>query len=225
VDRRTFIMSALGAAISLANPESVNGQTDAVSPDLAALSRQGRLLLRNRTATALIDGARKGTRISQAAGEDMAFLPGITLANGTIACDLRGKNVAQQSFVGIALHAIDWTTHDVVYFRPFNFRAADPVSRGHAVQYHSAPLFGWQKLRTDHPGQYEAAVTPPPDPDDWFHARIVIAHPRLSVFVGNTTTPCLAVNMLSDRKSGLVGLWVGNNSGGDIANLTVVPAA
>jgi hypothetical protein len=29
---------------------------------------------------------------------------------------------------------------------------------------------------------------------------------------------------LNDRKKGLVGLWVGNNSGGDFANLTIIPA-
>ena len=32
------------------------------------------------------------------------------------------------------------------------------------------------------------------------------------------------VNVLSDRKKGLVGLWVGNNSGGDFANFRIVPA-
>jgi len=32
------------------------------------------------------------------------------------------------------------------------------------------------------------------------------------------------VNLLNDRKKGLVGLWVGNNSGGDFANLTIIPA-
>jgi hypothetical protein len=33
------------------------------------------------------------------------------------------------------------------------------------------------------------------------------------------------VNLLNDRKKGLVGLWVGNNSGGDFANFTITPAA
>jgi len=32
------------------------------------------------------------------------------------------------------------------------------------------------------------------------------------------------VNLLNDRKKGLVGLWTGNNSGGDFANLTIIPA-
>jgi len=29
---------------------------------------------------------------------------------------------------------------------------------------------------------------------------------------------------LNARKKGLVGLWVGNNSGGDFANLVITPA-
>ena len=38
-----------------------------------------------------------------------------------------------------------------------------------------------------------------------------------------TITPDLGA--LADKKRGLVGLWAGNNSGGDFANLTIVPAA
>ena len=47
----------------------------------------------------------------------------------------------------------------------------------------------------------------------------------MSVFVGEAKDPSLTVNLLSDRQQGLVGLWVGNNSGGDFANLTISPAA
>ena len=70
----------------------------------------------------------------------------------------------------------------------------------------------------------DKVVDPPPDPNAWFHARVEIASPKVSVFVGDAAQPCLVVEQLSDRKKGLVGLWVGNNSGGDFANLTIVPA-
>jgi hypothetical protein len=60
------------------------------------------------------------------------------------------------------------TTYDCIYFRPFNFRAADPMSRSHAVQYHSLPEYGWSRSRTEHPGQYEHSVHPVPNPSDWF---------------------------------------------------------
>jgi len=44
------------------------------------------------------------------------------------------------------------------------------------------------------------------------------------VYVEHAATPSLAVNTLAGRKTGLVGLWVGNGSGGDFANLTIAPA-
>jgi hypothetical protein len=54
--------------------------------------------------------------------------------------------------------------------------------------------------------------------------RVVVASPKVSVFVGDATEPCLVVDQLSDRKKGLVGLWVGNTSGGDFADVRIVPA-
>jgi hypothetical protein len=171
-----------------------------------------------------MEGARKGARLSEAAGEGIALLPGIEFGDGTIACDLKGKDVPQQSFLGIAFHGVDSTTYDAVYFRPFNFRAQDPASRRHAVQYHSNPAYGWQRLRTEHPDEYEKPVNPVPDPNGWFHTRLTIANRTVSVFVDDAKEPCLVVRQLSDRGRGLVGLWVGNTSGGDFANLTVSPA-
>jgi hypothetical protein len=129
--------------------------------------------------------------------------------------------VQQQSFVGVAFHGVDGTTYDAIYFRPFNFRAEDPARRQRAVQYISQPAYTWQKLRTEHPGRYEQPVNPVPDPNSWFHVRVVVAAPTVSVFVDGATEPSLVVNLLSDRKRGRVGLWVGNGSGGDFANLKI----
>src|SRR5207249_1314649 len=129
-----------------------------------------------------------------------------------------GNDVQQQSFVGVAFHGVDGTTYDAIYFRPFNFRAVDPARRIHAVQYISHPTYTWQKLRTEQLGKFEQAVNPVPDPNAWFHVRVVVASPRVSVFVGDAKEPSLVVDQLSDRKKGLIGLWVGNNSGGDFAN-------
>jgi hypothetical protein len=99
------------------------------------------------------------------------------------------------------------------------------VSRSHAVQYHSIPGYGWQKLRTEHPGTFEHAVQPIPDPNDWFRARVVVAAPNVSVFVGDAREACLVVHLQSDRRRGLIGLWVGSESGGDFANMVIVPAS
>jgi hypothetical protein len=89
------------------------------------------------------------------------------------------------------------------------------------VQYISRPTYDWQKLRAEHPGVYEQAVNPVPDPNGWFHARVVVAGSTVSVFMGDATAPSLVVKPLTERTNGRVGLWVGNNSGGDFANLSI----
>ena len=62
------------------------------------------------------------------------------------------------------------------------------------------------------------------DPNGWFHVRVVVASPKVSVFVEDAKEPSLIVSQLSERGKGLIGLWVGNNSGGDFANLRLIPA-
>jgi hypothetical protein len=225
MNRREFVISTFAGVMAPSEVARVACQANTTTPDLAALADQKRLKLFNRDVKSLVDGARRGVRLSEAPGEGVVFLPGIEFANGTIQFDVRGKDVAQQSFVGVAFHGVDGAAYDAVYFRPFNFRATDPVSRSHAVQYHSLPVYTWQKLRTDQPGKYEQAVNPVPEPNAWFRASVVVAKTKVSVFVGDAKDPCLAVNLLNDRKNGLVGLWVGNNSGGDFANLIIIPPA
>jgi hypothetical protein len=177
----------------------------------------------NRSVSSLSDGARKGLRLTESPGDGVAYLQGIEFSNGTIEFDVKGKDVQQQSFVGVAFHGVDGTTYDAIYFRPFNFRTEDPARRLRAVQYISLPTHHWQKLRAEQPGKFEQPVSPAPDPNAWFHVRVVVASPKVSVFVGDAKEPSLVVNQLSDRTKGLVGLWVGNNSGGDFANFRIVP--
>jgi len=162
-------------------------------------------------------------RLTEGAGEGVAYVQGVEFANGTIELDVRGKDVQQQSFLGVAFHGLDSTTYDAIYFRPFNFRAADSTRHAHAVQYIAHPTYTWQKLRDERPGVYEKAVSPAPDPNGWFHARVVVADSQVSVWVGDATAPSLVVTELSHRGHGMVGLWVGNGSGGDFANLRIVP--
>src|SRR5207245_11360576 len=114
----------------------------------------------NRRATGLADGTRTGARLSEAAGNGVAYLRGVELGNGTIERDIRGKDVQGQSFVGVAIHGVDDTTYDAIYLRPFNFKTDDPARRTHAVQYVSHPTYTWQKLRAEHPGEYAQPVGP-----------------------------------------------------------------
>ncbi len=132
----------------------------------------------NRRVSSLSDGTRKGLRLSESPGDGVAYLRGIELGNGTIEFDLKGKDVQGQSFVGVAFHGVDSSTYDAIYFRPFNFKAEDPARRSHAVQYISHPTYTWQKLRAERPGIFEQPVNPAPDPNAWFHVRVVVASCR-----------------------------------------------
>ena len=92
-------------------------------------------MLFKRSASCLVDGARRGVRLSEAPGEGIEFLPGVELANGTIEIDVRGKDVAQQSFVGVAFHGGDAAAHDAVYFGPFNFKAPLAATRSNIIRF------------------------------------------------------------------------------------------
>jgi hypothetical protein len=172
----------------------------------------------------LQEGDKNEVHLNAAEGDGMLILKGITFSSGTIECMIKGKNAVQQSFVGIAFHLQDERTFDAVYFRPFNFRNEDTIRRRRSVQYISAPGYGWETLRQNFPGVYENRVTPIPEPDDWFHLKLVVNGPTVSVYVDGAPVPSLTVNKLSSTVSGGLALWVGNNSGGSFANLVITPA-
>lgn len=190
--------------------------------DLTAVGRDPRWKIVNRTASVVDAKGKRAVKLSEGPGMGIVWLDGYDFANGTIDIDILGRSQpVQGSFVGVAFRVADEETHDAVYFRPFNFRAADPERRSHAVQYVSHPKWPWQILRSEHPGEYEQAIAPQLDGDEWFHARVVVERPKVSVFVNDETKPCLIVKELSNRTHGSLGLWVGEGSGGYFANLRV----
>ena len=178
----------------------------------------------NRQISSFKENERVGFHLDERAGDGLGWWPEIQFADGTIEFDVRGTNVFQKSFVGVAFRGSDGNIYDAVYFRPFNFKADDPVRRSHGVQYIAHPDFGWEKLRAEHPNKYEDEVSPAPEPNGWFHVRIVVESPNVRVFVNNAEKPCLQVEQLSNRKTGWVGIWAGNGSDGDFANLKLTPA-
>jgi hypothetical protein len=177
----------------------------------------------NRAATIVEEAGRRIVRVDARLGDGVIWQEGAELRNGTIEVDIRGANRPGESFVGITFHGANDTTYEGVYFRPFNFRA-EPPGRDRAVQYISHPEYPWARLREEHPGQYERAVSPVPDPDGWFHARVVVSDRTVRVFVNEASAPTMTVDTLTPSRGGMVGLWVGNGSSGDFANLRVTPA-
>jgi len=194
---------------------SLSAQT--LTPDLKAVP-DGKGWKGNIGATKIIE--KDGAPAIEFTG--LVWLDGFEFRAGTIEFDAKGKSAPpQSSFVGVAFRVVDAATHDEVYFRPFNFRAADPARKSHAVQYHSLPQWQWDKLRKEKPGQFEKPIEPAPDGDAWFHAKVLVEKRQVRVYVNGATEPSLVVNELSDRPGGSVGLWC--NGYGAIANLKIIP--
>jgi hypothetical protein len=156
-------------------------------------------------------------------GVNMVWLDGFEFTEGTIEFDAKGKSApAQNGFVGVAFWVNDLNVYDSIYFRAFNFRAEDPLNRSHSVQYISMPQWPWERLREEFTGDYEKAIDPAPDGDEWFHARIVIEDGQIRVYVNGADEPSLEVTRLNERRQGSVGLWCSGY--GQIANLEISPA-
>jgi len=175
----------------------------------------------NRTATRIED--RNGVRLSRASGDGVAWLEGSDFQSGTIEVDVRGREFMGQSFVGVAFHRKDDKTYEAVYVRPFNFRASDPVRKQHAVQYITLPAFDYDRLRKDFPEEFENPVDASLAPTEWVKLRVVVKGGRLQIYVGPVNEATLEVRKLGELYGGQVGLWVGNDSGGDFANLLITP--
>lgn len=159
--------------------------------------------------------------INEGPGAGGAWLRLKPAANAEIEVELKGRDMHQRSFLGIAFHGQNDSTYEAVYFRPFNFQAADPDRVRHAVQYISLPDNDWPKLREQYPLKYEQPVNVPLNPDDWFKVRLVFANGNVTVYVNGEDKPCLQVKSLSNHKSGKIGLWTGNDSPGEFRNLTI----
>lgn len=167
---------------------------------------------------------RSGIHVSAAEGPGVVWIEGTDFAEGTIDVDVRGKDVLQQSFVGIAFHGKDDQTYESVYLRPFNFRAADPVRHKHAVQYMQVPEFDWPVLREKFPEEFERPVHPDLKPSDWVPLRVTVHADHVQVSAGHVANVTLQARKLGRLDRGMVGLWVGNNSDGDFANLRITAA-
>lgn len=151
--------------------------------------------------------------------DGILWLNGVEFKNGSIELEIKGKDERGKSFVGIVFHGLDNDTFDGVYFRAFNFKS--PERKTHSVQYISMPGYEWRLLRETFPGKYENTVNPVPDPNDWFHAKIVVDYPSVKVFVNKSKTPSLEIEQISSSKKGQFGLWVGNGSEGYFKNIKI----
>jgi hypothetical protein len=198
---------------------------DVIAPDLKTIPEGKDWKIHNRSVAVVEQDGKTVAEFDGRPGDGMVWVEGLSFTNGVIECDLLGRSApVQGSFIGIAFGVKDAGTYDAVYFRPFNFRSEDAGRRAHSVQYVSHPEWTWGRLRQERPGRYEQAIEPPPDGDRWFHVRIVVRHPKISVYFDDAEEPCLEVESLGGPRTGSVALWTGNNSPGRFANLKISKA-
>jgi hypothetical protein len=194
---------------------SANAQTSK-HYNLVALLKAGKLGIDTSNHTQIIDApGKQAITLTK-----IAWLKNVSLGDGTIDIDLRGKDVFLKSFLGIAFHATDARHYDVIFFRPFRFHHADTATRRWSVQYMGMPEFDYAALRKAHPWVYENSVNPVPGAADWFHVTIVLKGGWITVYVNHSTTPSLKIQSLNKARDGGIGLW-DDELPGDFANLEV----
>lgn len=189
--------------------------------DIHQLAKNGGIDVYNRDITLIFEESYPGIRLSKKEGEGVAWIKGIEFSEGVLEFDVRGENIKQHSFVGIAFHGKDNTTFDAVYLRPFQFKETNEVLRSHGIQYISLPDFTWRNLRENFPQKYEHAITPSPEPNSWVSVRIVIKGTVIATYINGEKEPSLVVEKLTSLTIGSVGFYVADTSGGDFANLRI----
>lgn len=189
--------------------------------DLHKLVKEKGIVVYNRELSLINEATHSGIRLSKAYGEGIAWIKGIEFSNGIVEFDVRGENVKQHSFVGIAFHGKNDSTFDAVYLRPFQFKEQDEVLKNRAIQFISLPEFTWRKLREKFPTKYEHSIEPAPDPDSWVKVRMVVRGSTISTYINDNKKPSLVVEKVNHIKSGAIGFYVADTSGGDFANLTI----
>ncbi len=190
----------------------------AQSPDISSVSN---FKMINRNITIDKSHGKNIIHLDAAESAGIAWINNTNFTTGTIEFDVEGKDVMQQSFVGIAFHGTGDSAYDCIYFRPFNFNATDTARKNHSVQYISMPQYDWQYLREKFSGKYENVLTNSIDADSWFHAKIIVSVSSIEVFVNGNNKPSLTVKPLNNYSKGKIGFWVGNFSDGNFSNLII----
>jgi hypothetical protein len=208
----------ISSAILLLLPTLFFGQQK-INSKLATLYTKGKLKSVNRSVEAIYPLISKDSieyiQVSEGKKEGIIWLPFKELENGIIRVEMRGKDVLQQSFIGIVFHGLNDSTYDAVYCRPFNFLAKDSVRRIHAIQYISHPEFTWKRLRDEKNAVFEKEISNPPDPNGWFTMKLVIEKSSVKAYINKSELPSLIVEKVNSRATGKIGLFTGDGSGGD----------
>jgi hypothetical protein len=200
-----------------------SGQSNFAQVSVKAADYSGKKLppAYQRTITVISNQGEPYFQLSEEKSEGIFWLPKQSFESGTIEVVMRGKDVLQKSFLGIAFHGVNDSTYEAIYCRPFNFLTTDSVRKIHAVQYVSHPQYTWKFLRENHNGTYEKGLKNPPNPNDWFTLRMEVKDGLITVFINQDTIPCLVVKQPFTAKGKKIGFFAGSNSGGDFRSIKI----
>ena len=189
--------------------------------NLTDLYKKGKLQVINREMKSVTENSKNFIQMPDNKQEGLVWLPTKDFKNGKLTIRMRGKDVLQRSFVGIAFHGLNDTTYDAVYCRPFNFFAKDSIRKIHAIQYISHPIFTWKKLREERNGVFEKEIINPPNPNDWFTMTVIVDRKSVKAFINQDTKPSLTIEKLTEQSNGKLGIFMGDGSGGDFETITI----
>jgi hypothetical protein len=213
--RKFIILLALPHFMFAQKPQTLN---------LFDLKIQDKLPTINREIMAVDEGEMQFVQLNESKGEGLVWLPIKGFKNGEIEIEMRGKDLFQRSFIGIAFHGLTDSIYEAVYCRPFNFFATDSVRCIHAIQYVSHPIFTWKKLREERNSIFEKQIINPPHPNVWFTMRLVIEDKTVKVYINQEKKPALTVERLTDRGDGKLGIFVTDGGGGDFKSIKIKPS-
>lgn len=217
------LMGCVATMIARSNwTASVTEADPAQEINLASLLVEGKLKPVNRDVMKA-QGSHDAVHVGEKSGSGVVWIEGTDFTEGTLQIRVRGRDVFQKSFVGVAFHGKDDNTYEAVYVRPFNFRSTDHVRHRHAVQYIAPPEYDWLPLRERFPGEFENSVDSSIEPTAWVHLRVVVRGATIQLYVEAAKSPVLSVRKLGQQDRGMVGLWTGNDSDGDFADLRITP--
>src|SRR6185437_5640862 len=97
-----LVVSALGRAL----PLTLSSQAKPFEPDLANVATAKDVTIVNRAVSASDMNGKPALRFDERPGVGLVMWPDVQFSDGTIEFDVRGKDVLQQSFVGVAFHGV-----------------------------------------------------------------------------------------------------------------------
>jgi hypothetical protein len=175
--------------------------------NLADLHRSGQLIAKNRVITVEEDDSGEFIRLGKAMVGSSILLPADDFKRGKIEALVRGKDIFQGSFAGLAFHARNDSIFDLVYCRPFNFQTSDSLRKIHMIQYAYFPKLDWQVLRVKYNGIYEKGISNPPKADEWFKLTLEVDEKQVKAYINDSNTPTLVVEKLNQISNGKVGIF------------------